>query len=273
MAKDSRVSARAAGRGARKPAVRNAPGRPTSVELERRKGEIMKTATALFIKEGYAATSLVDIAKNAGVATRTLYQHYGDKEALFENVMYARETAAVLPPPEAPVDASLFESLLLIAEYICEVTFRPITVDMMRLAISESQRFPLMMRKLMERSQLHFNANVRGYFDDLASRRLIVEGDTSLAAEMFINLVLGTTPLLVFGGWKASVPTREQLEQRIDLFIMGRWGAAAARKARAIPAKRGASRPVGGATGKPETTEAGTVGRGRSSKVKAAASA
>lgn len=217
---------------------KNAPGRPTLAELERRKGEIMKVATALFVREGYSATSLVDIAKSAGVATRTLYQHYGDKEALFNMVMFARETAAVLPPPELGDDDTLFDALMRIADYACDVTFRATTVDMMRLAISESQRFPQMMRKLMDRSQAHFNANVRKVFDDLVERRMVEDEDTAVSAEIFINLILGNTPLLIFGGWKANLPTREQLAQRIDLFILGRWGPVVARKAHAAPGKR-----------------------------------
>ena len=69
----------------------NQAGRPTAVELERRKGRVMEVATALFVANGYAATSLVDIARGAGVATRTLYRHFGDKEALFREVIFARD--------------------------------------------------------------------------------------------------------------------------------------------------------------------------------------
>lgn len=220
---------------------KNNPGRPTLAELERRKSEIMKVATALFVREGYSATSLVDIAKTAGVATRTLYQHYGDKEALFSMVMFARETAAVLPPPKVEDDDSLFEALMRVADYACDVTFRANTVDMMRLAISESQRFPQMMRKLMDRSQTQFNNNIREVFDDLIARGWISEPDTATATEIFINLILGNTPLLVFGGWKASLPTQAQLAERIDLFILGRWGPDVAKRSQNANSRRSAS--------------------------------
>jgi hypothetical protein len=78
-------------------------GRPSLDELARRKSKVMHVATALFVKHGYAATSIVDIAKGAGVATRTVYQHFGDKEAIFRHVMFARDTAAVFSPP--PIQA------------------------------------------------------------------------------------------------------------------------------------------------------------------------
>src|SRR6266446_4949923 len=71
-------------------------GRPTADELERRKARVMEVATALFVERGFAATALIDIASFSGVATRTLYQHYGDKEGLFREVIYARNIGAAL---------------------------------------------------------------------------------------------------------------------------------------------------------------------------------
>ena len=41
-------------------------GRPTAVELERRKARVMEVATQLFVANGYAGTSLIDIARQTG---------------------------------------------------------------------------------------------------------------------------------------------------------------------------------------------------------------
>lgn len=211
---------------------RNTAGRPTADELERRKAKVMQIATSLFVKQGYAATSLVDIAKGAGVATRTLYQHFGDKEAIFRDVMYARDTAAVFPPPEISDDETLFDVMMRTAQYACEVTFRKSTVELMRLAIGESKRFPDMMRKLIDISHERFRANIEAIFEELASRSAIREADTRTAADMFIHLVLGDTPLMVIAGWKAPVPSEAELSQKVELFIQGRWGETAAKAAR-----------------------------------------
>ena len=80
---------RLADRGKTKRKRINQAGRPTAAELERRKARVMEVATELFVQQGFAATSLVDIARGAGVATRTLYQHFGDKEAIFREVIFA----------------------------------------------------------------------------------------------------------------------------------------------------------------------------------------
>ena len=123
----------------RKP--KNQAGRPTASELERRKSLVMDIATELFVGQGYAATSLVDIAKGAGVATRTLYQHFGDKEALFREVIFARDAAGAIAKPVVEDGDTLFEALMRAANYALEVTFRPHSIGLMRLMIAESQRF------------------------------------------------------------------------------------------------------------------------------------
>jgi TetR/AcrR family transcriptional repressor of mexJK operon len=199
-------------------------GRPTSGELERRKSKVMHVATALFVRDGYAATSLVDIAKGAGVATRTVYQHFGDKEAIFRQVMFARDTAAVFsPPPIQPAD-SLFQIMLRAANYILEVSLRPSTVDLMRLTIAESRRFPELTKKLTDVTYSRFRTNVKSIFDELMQRGLVQDTDTALSAAMFVDLILGTTPLLVYAGWQSPPPRYSQLNQKLEMFLRGRFG-------------------------------------------------
>jgi TetR/AcrR family transcriptional repressor of mexJK operon len=225
-------------------------GRPTVNELERRKMKVLQVATSLFVRDGYAGTSLVDIAKGAGVATRTVYQHFGDKEAIFRQVMFARETAAVFSPPEIQPSDSLSDIIFRAANYIHEVSLRPTTVDLMRLTISESKRFPELTKKLTDTTYSRFRANVKSIFDELVQRGLVTDDDTALSAAIFVDLILGTTPLLVYAGWQSPPPRYSQLNHKIELFIRGRFGISGGyeppqlkRSSRALPAgKNGASR-------------------------------
>lgn len=41
----------------------------------------------MFVRQGYAATSLRQIAKGAGIAKATVYHHFPDKRALFEELL------------------------------------------------------------------------------------------------------------------------------------------------------------------------------------------
>lgn len=221
----SRTSANPAATGARGRGARgNPPGRPTQDELERRKARVLKVATGLFIAQGFAATSLVEIAKGAGVATRTVYQHFGDKDALFRSVMFAREPAPAFARPRIAAGDDLTEAMTLVARYICEVTFRPGALDRIRLAIAESPRFPEMIRQLMEDSYTRFRADVRGLLEDAVAQGLVRDADPAASADLFIQLVIGDAPLMAVCGWRAPIPTPEQLRQKAALFIAGHWG-------------------------------------------------
>lgn len=218
-------------------------GRPTLEELERRKAKVMQVATALFVQHGYAATSLVDIAKAAGVATRTLYQHFGDKEAIFMEVITARDSGAVFKPVLNDVD-SLFDGVMEIARYICEVSFRPRSVDLMRLVIAESRRFPDFMMNLTQKTFAHFRANVAAMFDALVAHKLAPAGDSAGSGRLFTDLVLGTTPLLVYTGWASSRPSDAELVEKVELFILGRYGPAVAKRARTPKARKAVTKPA-----------------------------
>ena len=47
----------------------------------------MKTATKLFLNNGFGGTSTRDIAKEIGITQPALYHHFNDKEVLFLDVM------------------------------------------------------------------------------------------------------------------------------------------------------------------------------------------
>src|SRR5258706_960075 len=72
------------------------PAKPASNRTERaaeRREAIIAAAMDEFIAQGFAATRLDDVAKPAGVAKGTIYLHFKDKEALFEELI----RTAILP--------------------------------------------------------------------------------------------------------------------------------------------------------------------------------
>lgn len=209
----------------------NQAGRPTAAELERRKAKIMEVATDLFVHHGYAATSLVDIAKGAGVATRTLYQHFGDKETLFRDVIFARETGAVIPAPVLENGETLMAALMKTAGYMHTYSLRPRPIDLMRLMIAESKRFPELIRGVATGAFARFRRNIARMFESLARAKLIPESDYDRLAELFSDLILGSAPVMTYAEWITARTSEPDIEERVRLFILGAFGPAVARKA------------------------------------------
>lgn len=56
-------------------------------QRERRKQEILETALDLFIRKGYAATKISDIAQSVGMSVGLLFHYFESKEKLYENLI------------------------------------------------------------------------------------------------------------------------------------------------------------------------------------------
>jgi AcrR family transcriptional regulator len=61
--------------------------------LEATRSAILRAASDLFGRQGYAATSVDEIAAAAGVAKGAVYHHFASKERLFEPVLEATTAA------------------------------------------------------------------------------------------------------------------------------------------------------------------------------------
>ncbi|MFI0419287.1 TetR/AcrR family transcriptional regulator [Spongiactinospora sp. 9N601] len=82
------------------------PGRRQRSEGKR--ADILTAATALFVSDGYELTSVDAIAARAKVSKRTVYDHFGDKQALFQSVL-VRVNEAVVATVRAAIDQELTE--------------------------------------------------------------------------------------------------------------------------------------------------------------------
>jgi len=119
-----------------------APSSRAERTAERRQA-IVDAALDEFISRGFTATRLDDVAKRAGVAKGTIYLHFKDKEALFEELI----RTAIVPvvdrittPP--PLTGSVREALEGFARMFIQEVAGTRRADIIRLIIAEGPRFP-----------------------------------------------------------------------------------------------------------------------------------
>ena len=182
----------------------------------------MEVATSLFVERGYAATTLLDIAKESGVATRTLYQHFGDKEAIFREVIFARDTAVIDRPEIEPGD-DLAKVLDKTAHYAFKVALRPRSIELMRLMIAESTRFSELMSNIGNRIFARFLEHLADVFRNLAAQGMIPEGDHEQSAELFADLILGNRTVMSYFGWASAHSAEKGIDAKVEMFINGRF--------------------------------------------------
>lgn len=75
------------------------------LKSERSRRHILDAALKLFSHRGYGATSVRDIAEEAGLSTGNVYHHYPDKETIFRTLLDEYWTA--LSDPEFPFNKAL----------------------------------------------------------------------------------------------------------------------------------------------------------------------
>src|SRR5678815_821106 len=66
---------------------RSAGPRANDPRVVRSRAAVVDAARTLFLRKGYAGTTMEEIAAQAGLTKRTVYNNYGDKEALFREVV------------------------------------------------------------------------------------------------------------------------------------------------------------------------------------------
>ena len=160
----------------------------------RKRSAIVDAARALFLRRGYAGTSMDDVAAAAAVSKQTVYKNFADKQRLFAEVITGdigrtAQEGAVLP--DRIVDAAGLESALraFARRHVADV-LRPDLVRMRRVLIGEAERFPELARTWYTTAIEPAHAAFADRFADLARRGLLVVDDPLLAAEHFNWLVL-----------------------------------------------------------------------------------
>src|SRR5262245_58283381 len=61
--------------------------RASDPRVVRSRAAVVDAARTLFLRNGYAGTTMEEIAAQAGLTKRTLYNNYGDKDALFTQIV------------------------------------------------------------------------------------------------------------------------------------------------------------------------------------------
>ncbi|WP_271679277.1 TetR/AcrR family transcriptional regulator [Thermomonas mangrovi] len=99
---------------------KRAPGRP-SADAPDQRAVALDAALACFVRQGIAATSLRDIAREAGVTPALLHYYFGDRQQLLDAVVAERVMPAFLSVREHLAQAG-DDVADIVAAFVCGVT-------------------------------------------------------------------------------------------------------------------------------------------------------
>jgi TetR/AcrR family transcriptional repressor of mexJK operon len=155
---------------------------------------ILDAATEVFLSNGYRGASMDEIAARAAVSKQTVYKHFSDKESLFSAIVTGAVDEAGDPVHDEVLrlkeTADVEADLRSLARLLLRRVMQPRIVQLRRLVIGESGRFPELGRMFYEKGPGRTIAALADAFETLAARGLLRVDDPQLAAAHFNWLVM-----------------------------------------------------------------------------------
>ena len=171
-------------------------GRETGQERrsDRKRRAILDAATDRFLRNGYLGTSMDEIAADATVSKQTVYKHFADKESLFREIVAVTVDEISDPNYEAVLalkdSGDLGADLRALARDQLERVMQPRLLQLRRLVIGETGRFPELGQLFYERGPGRTMSALATVFERLSQRGVLVLDDPLLAAAHFNWLVM-----------------------------------------------------------------------------------
>src|SRR5690606_13679939 len=182
----------------------------------RTRAAVTAAARTLFLAQGYAGTTMEEIAEAAGVTRRTLYNNYADKETLFTGVVaevgayadaFVLEVRAELGTGHAR--SRIRGTLDRVGRRLALGIVRPEVIAIRRLLVGEGREFPALASAYFERAPGQVISELAAGFRRLHRARLLRVPHPRRAAGQFAYLVAGE--LLDRAVLVGDVPARAQI--------------------------------------------------------------
>lgn len=196
---------------------RRRPGRPTLSNEE-----LLDHALDLFLAQGFERTSIEGICQAAGMAKRTVYARYGDKESLFKAAL-TRAIEDWIVPVEALRGAEsddLEASLLAIGQILVANIMSPAGLRLMRLTNAVSGHMP----EIGAFNVTQGTQPTIAYLADLFRRRLaggMADEAARLAGQAFLNMITGPALTAAWGVPVDEASVARHTHYAVRLFLHG----------------------------------------------------
>ena len=180
-----------------------------------KRASIVGGAKDVFLRHGFEGASMDGIAAAAGVSKMTVYRYFRSKEALFAGVIRDLCERIIDEDLERMLERQSEEALRGFARKIVTILFARDTVELHRIVIAESRRFPALGRLFYKSGPEACIAMLAAYLERHASRKTLNLRNPRRTAEEFLELLRGYAHLRVLLGVQKTLSAQE-LEENIE---------------------------------------------------------
>ena len=194
------------------------PGRPSD---QAKRQKIVSAASNRFFDEGFAATSIEQVAADAGVSKVTIYNHFGDKRALFAAAVEVEceKMRGYFSLDETPA-GSIEERLRVIAQAMFAFLSRPEMIQFERRIAAETEHEPAIGQAFLEAGPWRMKEGFSAWLAHEAEKGELAIPDPRLAAEQFVSMAKGMGDLeRRFGAIPSEEDNRKRISGAVDVFL------------------------------------------------------
>ena len=200
-----------------------------SPRQQAKREQIRAAARALFLRHGFAETSMDAVTAAAGVSKQTLYRYYETKAQLFagvlgELIMQAGPTPAATPP-EARVSRSQAEleaSLVVLSERFLARLMKPDQLALLRVVIAEGSRFPELTESFRSTVPAAEAAAVAAVIEGGMAGGLVAKWvEVRTAARALAALLLAFVFRDGLLAAEPRLPARHEMAEMVHIFVRG----------------------------------------------------
>ncbi|PPK46135.1 TetR family transcriptional regulator [Trinickia symbiotica] len=216
-----------------KPRTAGRPAHDDAVELRE---HVLDAAKAVFMREGFGAARVEEIASLAGVSKTTVYRQFGTKEELFRSIVWRgmadlRGKIALELEPGGDFSANLASLIDALVEHMAI----PDSVHTSRLVIGEAVRFPDIAKQFLQFVNTMLEP-LTSVLEAAAARGTIDIDNPANAASDLLTLVTGAPEVHL--AIQTTRAERKRRAERIHRLLLNAWKYRATQqsKARGKPA-------------------------------------
>ncbi|QND54942.1 TetR/AcrR family transcriptional regulator (plasmid) [Phyllobacterium sp. 628] len=218
--------------------IRRSRGRPQSRSDAETQHLILEAATRVFLENGYTATRMETVARDAGVAKRTIYRFWTTKSELLTAIVAERSENIARRVDEFlhTINVETLDRLGLkhalehILSEFAHLILSDSTVAFYRLITAEALNFPEIAKAFYREGPARTSGTVARFLEQQQKRGLIKLDDTHIAATMLMSMVTAE-PFRMATLGIADVPQDREIEQRVAMAAAFFWKAAVFRNA------------------------------------------
>jgi AcrR family transcriptional regulator len=186
------------------------------VAKDERRASIVEIASDVFLSQGYAATSMSEIAARVGGSKATLYNYFPSKEELFAAVVTARceQLQAIIADVESE-GVDLRTSLKHLGERFLALILTDDAIATFRLVVAESGRFPELGRAFYAAGPRTGEERIGRFLSQAIAHGELKHGDSLEMARAFVDLCKSDIQLLRLCN-AMSEPSPAEIAERVD---------------------------------------------------------